>query len=317
MGEFKGLLEDLSFPYIYPKDFARTQAIRERVLSGSEEYIEKVLQIVKKELKATGVNYIDIHGRKKQLYSFYQKLLKKNWEDEKIYDVIALRVIVEGVADCYAALGIIHKIWRPLKGRIKDYIAQPKPNAYKSLHTTVFCLDGRVVEFQIRTQEMHYEAEFGVAAHWHYDENGIKSAAKDIVWAKELAKIQKEILVNMSDLEEMKVDFFRNRIFTFTPQGDVIDLPEDATPVDFAYHIHSEIGNKCSGARINDQMVSLDTALQSGDVVEIITDKNRKGPSADWLKSVKTHLAKSHIKNSLKTNGKLGWIKFILPGKKG
>ncbi len=315
MGEFKAMLEDLSFPYVYPKEYAQVSALRDKMLTGEEALVDTILNILRKEMREAHVKYIDLHGRKKQLYSFYQKLLKKGWETEKIYDIVALRVIVNDIADCYATLGIIHKLWRPLKGRVKDYIAQPKPNGYKSLHTTVFSIDGKIVEFQIRTQQMHYEAEFGVAAHWHYDERGTKMPAKDIAWARELADIQQDILNNMTDLEQIKIDFFRNRIFAFTPQGDVIDLPEDATPIDFAYHIHSEIGNKCSGAKINDKMAGLDTPLQSGDVVEIIVDKNRKGPNPDWMKSVKTQLAKSHIKNSLK-NSSLNWIKFILPNKK-
>lgn len=316
MGEFKGLLEDLAFPYVYPKDFEKTKALRDKIFTDAEAYIEKTLKLLRVELKEAGINFLDAHGRKKQLYSFYQKLIKKNWESDKIYDIVALRILVDDIADCYATLGIIHKIWRPLKGRIKDYIAQPKPNGYKSLHTTIFGLGGNIIEFQIRTKEMHYEAEFGVAAHWHYDEHGEKLPAKDIIWAKELANIQKDILTNLSDLEVFRVDFFKNRIFTFTPKGDVIDLPEDATPVDFAYSVHSEVGSKCTGARVNEHMVSLDTPLQSGDVVEIIIDKNRKGPSHDWLLSVKTHQARSHIKNSIKATGMNSWIKLILPKKK-
>lgn len=316
MGEFKALLEDLSFRYVYPDEFKRVKALREKILSDENPLVDKIFQRLHRELKEAEINYLETHGRKKQLYSFYQKLLKKGWETDKIYDILALRIIVRDLADCYATLGIIHKLWRPLKGRVKDYIAQPKPNGYKSLHTTVFCDNGKIVEFQIRTQEMHYEAEFGVAAHWHYDEKGIKLPAHDIAWARELAGIQKEMLHNLTDLEALKVDFFRNRIFAFTPKGDVIDLPEDATPVDFAYQIHSEIGDKCVGARINDQLATLETPLQSGDVVEIIVDKNRKNPSTDWLKSVKTHVAKTHIKNSLKSASSLKWIKFILPKKK-
>ena len=223
--------------------------------------------------------------------------------------------MVPDIGDCYAVLGVVHKLWKPLKGRVKDYIAQPKPNGYKSLHTTVFCEDGRIVEFQIRTQAMHDEAEYGVAAHWHYDQHGSRIPARDVSWAKELAKVQKEIFQNLSDLEEMKFDFFQNRIFVFTPKGDVIDLPEGATPIDFAYHIHTEVGNKCNGAKVNEQLVSLDTSLNSGDVIEIILDKNRKGPSPDWLKFVKTHVAKNHIKNSLNANKK-SWLSSILPRKK-
>ncbi|MFA6486338.1 MAG: RelA/SpoT family protein [Candidatus Magasanikbacteria bacterium] len=315
MGEFKGMLEDLSFPYIYPKEFEKVKAIRADTLSNAAEALKKTSVRISEELKKAGVKVVSLHSREKQLYSLYQKLLKRDWETTKIYDIIALRIVVQDVGDCYAALGIIHQIWRPLKGRIKDYIAQPKPNGYQSLHTTIFGEDGKVMEFQIRTKEMHDEAEYGVAAHWHYDENGVRLPNKNIAWAQELAKLQKETLANLSDLEEMKIDFFHNHIFVFTPKGDVIDLPEDATPVDFAYHIHSDIGHHCSGAKINDQLVSLDTPLKSGDVVEVITSKDRKGPSPDWMKTVKTHAAKMHIKNKLNKT-KLQWLKSILPKKK-
>lgn len=315
MGEFKGLLEDLSFKYVKPKDYQRVKAIRDQNISEKNVYLDKIIKTIEQELKAADVHYVNVHGREKQLYSLYQKLLKKNWEVSNIYDIVAVRVIVKDVGDCYAALGIIHKLWRPLKGRIKDYIAQPKPNGYQSLHTTVFCDDGKIVEFQIRTKEMHQEAEFGItSSHWAYDEKGPRPSKKDLNWAKELAKMQQEILNNIKDLEEMKVDFFRNHIFVFTPKGDVIDLPEDATPVDFAYHIHTEVGNKCNGAKVNDQMVSLDSFLKSGDVVEIVTDKNRKGPSQDWLKFVKTHAAKNHIKAQLNSS-KITWIKNLFEKK--
>ncbi|MBU0545812.1 RelA/SpoT family protein [Patescibacteria group bacterium] len=314
MGEFKGLLEDLSFPHIYPKEYERVKAIHDKVVSSEEAYLEKIMEIMRKELDTSKINYFEVHGREKQLYRLFQKLTKKGWDSETIHDIVAIRVIVGDIGDCYATLGIIHRLWKPLKGRIKDYIAQPKPNGYQSLHTTVFCDDGKVVEFQIRTKEIHDEAEYGIAAHWHYDENGARLPNKEVNWAKELAHLQKDILKNLSDLDEMKVDFFHNRIFVFTPQGDVIDLPEDATPIDFAYHIHTEVGDKCNGAKINDQLVSLDTALKSGDVVEIITDKNRKGPSPDWMKLAKTHMAKVHIKNTLNSNKK-SWLAAILPKK--
>ncbi len=316
MGEFKALLEDLSFPYAFPKEFERTKKIRDKIFSEGEAYITKVLEFIREELQSAGIKYLDAHGRKKQLYSFYQKLIKKNWETEKIYDIVALRIIVQDIADCYATLGVIHKLWRPVKGRIKDYIAQPKPNGYSSLHTTVFGLDGKMIEFQIRTQQMHYEAEFGVASHWLYDERGTRLPAKDIVWAKQLADLQKEVLQNLSDLEMLKIDFFRNRIFTFTPKGDVIDLPEDATPIDFAYAVHSDIGNHCVGAKVNDHMVNLETPMRSGDMVEIMVDKNRKGPSADWLKTVKTHLARSQIKSKHRSPIN-SFVKLVLPKKRG
>jgi len=315
IAEFKSALEDLSFPYVYPKDYERVRGIRDSSIEKESQYLKVIMDKLTKEVKATGIKIVDVHGRKKQLYSLYRKLLQKNWQKTKIYDITAVGVIVNDLNDCYAVLGIIHKNWPPVKGRIKDYISQPKPNGYRSLHTTVFCNDGRIVEFQIRTWEMHEEAEYGVAAHWHYDERGvIKITQKNIVWAKELAKIQKDILNNLTDLEEMKIDFFQNRIFVFTPNGDVIDLPEDATAIDFAYNIHTEIGNKCTGALINDQMESLETPLKNGDVVEIIVDKKRKGPNPDWLAFVKTSIAKSSIKSALNANKK-NWLKNIIPPK--
>ncbi|MFH1291822.1 MAG: RelA/SpoT family protein [bacterium] len=301
IGEFKHMLEDYAFPHIYPKEYEKTLQIRQNYLTGQEIHLENIMEIIRQELNKADIKCIDVHGREKTLYSLYKKIQRKGWDElDKIYDIVALRIIVPNIGDCYATLGIIHKLWRPLKGRIKDYISQPKPNGYKSIHTTVFCENGKIVEFQIRDQQMHGEAEFGVASHWHYDENGASLPNKDIYWAKELAEVQKSILSKLSDLDDLKVDFFKNRIFVFTPRGDVIDLPEDATPVDFAYHIHTDIGHHCNGAKINDQMVSLDTLLNSGDVVEITVDKNRKGPSPDWLKSVKTHVARSRIKNKLK-----------------
>ncbi|MDO9509667.1 MAG: HD domain-containing protein, partial [Candidatus Magasanikbacteria bacterium] len=224
MGEFRGALEDLAFPFVYPEDYEKVKIIRNNFIAEAEKYLENTIHKTKKELENNDIEVIDMHGRKKQLYSLYQKCLDKNWEVEQIYDIVALRIIVKDLGDCYASLGIIHKLWRPLKGRIKDYIAQPKPNGYQSLHTTVFCDDGKIVEFQIRTPEIHAEAEYGIAAHWHYNEKGkAKIPTKDIPWAKELAKIQKEVLNNMSDLENVKLDFFQNRIFVFTPVGDVID----------------------------------------------------------------------------------------------
>ena len=316
IGEFKSLLEDLSFPHVFPKEFEKTNALRNTLISQREAYLDNVMDVIKNELINSGIKVLDIHGREKALYSLYQKILRKGgWDNtDKIHDVVAIRIIVEDLADCYAALGIIHKLWHPLKGGIKDYISQPKQNGYKSLHTTVFCIDGQIVEFQIRDKTMHNEAEYGIAAHWHYDERGSRLPAKDIFWAKQLADIQKNVLEKLSDIDELKIDFFKNRIFVFTPQGDVIDLPEDATPIDFAYNIHTDIGNHCNGAKVNDQLVSLDTPLKSGDVLEIFTDKNRKGPSPDWLKHVKTHLAKSHIKERLKEE-KTSWLKNILPKK--
>ncbi|PIR74030.1 MAG: hypothetical protein COU35_04270 [Candidatus Magasanikbacteria bacterium CG10_big_fil_rev_8_21_14_0_10_47_10] len=316
MDEIKGELEDLSFKYVYPKEYQRIKKIRDDRIRGKEKIYQLVMSTAKEELEKAGIPIQSIQGRNKRLYSFYLKLQRKDNDVSKVYDLIAIRILVPTVADCYATLGILHKLWKPMKGRIKDYISQPKPNDYRSLHTTVFAGDGQVVEFQIRTPKMDEEAQYGIAAHWHYDEkNGKRKSKREVAWAKELAEIQKEVLTKLSDLEEIKVDFLQARIFVFTPKGDVIDLPEGATSVDFAYHIHSEIGNKCSGAIVNDKMVSLDTELKNGDVVEVLTDKNRKGPNEAWITFVKTHTAKSHIKSFQKKRKIPSWLKSVLPDK--
>jgi len=321
MGEIKGRLEDAAFPYVLPKEFEWTRNIQQTALLKQKDYLEGVMRETRELLKRAGLEFVDVHGRVKHLYSLYRKLLKHDRNIAGIHDIMAIRVIVENIADCYAALGIIHGHWTPLKGRIKDYIAQPKPNGYRSLHTTVFCDDGEVVEFQIRTREMHLAAEFGIAAHWSYDEQ--KPAEKrgagqpKIDWVAQLADIQREIADKQQyfkSLEEIKIDIFKDRIFVFTPKGDVIDLPEDATPVDFAYLIHTDIGNKCTGVRLNDDIASLDRTLKSGDVVEIIIDKSRKGPNPDWLKFVKTRHARSKIRQYARTSLS-NWISSVIPKK--
>jgi len=308
MGHIKGEIEDLSFPYVYPEEY---EWLKNEILPKIEirmEYIQKVIEVVRKELAQNKIKVIDMHGRAKRLYSLYCKLIKPHYNRDvsKIYDLVAIRIIVPTVADCYNVLGIIHQYWKPLPGRIKDYISQPKPNGYQSLHTTVFCLDGKITEFQIRTLEMHEQAEYGIAAHWHYEESGKKSKKivkkgytlpKKLKWIEDLVKWQKETQDSQQYLKSLTVDVFKNRIFVFTPKGDVIDLPEEATPVDFAYHVHTWIGDHCAGAKINNQIVALDAKLKNGDVVEIITDKNRKSPSRDWLKFAKTNAAKGKIRS--------------------
>lgn len=304
MGELKGQLEDAAFPYVYPKEFEWVKSMITESMSSKQKHLKTVIRIAKQELKKYNIKYLSVHGRTKHIYSLYKKLLRYDRDISRIYDLVAVRVIVNNIADCYTVMGIIHNKFKPVKGRIKDYIAQPKPNGYKSLHTTVFCSDQKeIVEFQTRTEEMHEEAEFGIAAHWHYDEKGSVQPNKQFQWVKELANIQKEITTKekfIESLESLKIDIFQNRIFIFTPKGDVIDLPENATPIDFAYYVHTEIGNKCSGAKVNDEIASLDTKLNSGDVVEIIIDKRRKKPNSDWLKFAKTRLARNKIRQSLK-----------------
>lgn len=303
MGELKGKLEDKSFLYVYPKEYKWLKEIIAGTYEERERHLKKVIRLIKKELKRRGVKYISIHGRTKHLYSLYKKLLRLDKDISRVYDLVACRIIVRDISECYTVLGIIHTVLKPLKGRIKDYIAQPKPNGYQSLHTTVFSPDGEIVEIQIRTQEMHNEAEWGIASHWHYDEMGSIAPTKKLKWVKELIKIQQELEGKekfIKSLEDLKIDIFQNRIFVFTPKGDVIDLPENSTPVDFAYYVHTDIGNKCSGAKINDQFISLNTPLNNGDMVEIIVDKKRKKPSRDWLGFVKTQNAKTKIKTALK-----------------
>ncbi len=304
MFEMRGRLEDLSFKYVYPKEYAWTIDQLTESISQKQHYIDKVIAITKDMLDRENIHYTSVHGRAKNLYSLYKKLLKYGKDISRIHDLIALRIVTKDVPTCYAVLGIIHQQWKPVPGRFKDYIAQPKPNGYRSLHTSVFCEDGEVVEFQIRDTVMHAESEYGIVAHWAYDENGKRnmlSATQELQWVKELSQIQKEFedKKHFSEIKEsLKIDVFQNRIFVFTPKGDVIDLPEKATPVDFAFAIHSGLGIACVGAMVNDQMVSLDYQLRSGDVIYIITDKNRKTPNLDWLKFVKTRHARHHIKAS-------------------
>jgi len=303
MGEIKGRIEDLSFPHVSPDEYAW---LKKKVASRYKEVdrqIKKLQREVVKLLDDENISYVSVHGRAKHYYSLYKKLMEYNRDLSKIYDLIALRIVVPDVATCYEVLGVIHQHFKPLKGRIKDYIAQPKPNGYRSLHTTVFTHQGEIVEIQIRDPEMHNEAEYGIAAHWHYkEEDETKKIKEKTLWIDQLSKMQQEFRDENQYLESLKIDIFHTRIFVFTPKGDVIDLPEDATPIDFAYHIHTDIGHHCSGAKVNDHICTLETKLKSGDVIDIFTDKNRKGPSEDWLHSVKTNTAKSRIRSWINKN---------------
>ncbi|OGZ24235.1 MAG: hypothetical protein A2896_00085 [Candidatus Nealsonbacteria bacterium RIFCSPLOWO2_01_FULL_43_32] len=314
MGEMKGKLEDLAFPYLYPKEYEWLKNnIKERYEVRQKE-LTKIKPLLVAILAQAGIKPIDIHSRPKHYWSLYQKLLRNDMNFESIYDLIAIRVIVQDIKTCYEALGAIHEFWRPLPGRIKDYIASPKPNGYQALHTTVFCSEGKIIEVQVKTREMHEEAERGIAAHWAMKERvNLKTQAKRFAWVQQLKDWQSKILESKEFLEGLKVDFLKNRIFVFTPKGDVIDLPENATPVDFAYAVHSDIGHRCTGAKVNGKMMQLARPLKNGDVVEIITDKNKK-PSRDWLKFVKTNLARSRIKGFLKQDSPVQELKTFLKG---
>jgi len=319
IGELKGQLEDLAFPYVYPKEYKEiTKQVKDRYVEN-QKYLEKITPTIKKTLTQKGIKILNVHSRTKHYYSLYKKLLRYDMDWHKIYDLVALRIIVPDIENCYAALGVIHKNWKPLIGRIKDYIALPKPNGYQSIHTTVFCDGGKITEFQIRTSKMHEEAEHGIAAHWHYSENkGIKEHIKDAIfgkkkkekrqlleeltWVKQLKEWQKEQFSSPRDfLDSLKINFLKDRIFVFTPKGDIIDLSEGSTPVDLAYQIHSDIGDKCIGAKIDGKLSSLSDPLQNGQVIEIVIGKNKK-PNRDWLKFVKTSEARKKIQSWYRNN---------------
>lgn len=317
MGEMKGLLEDAAFRYVSPKEYAWVKELANTTREGKQDYVEHIMEETRGILEQANMR-VRVQGRAKHLYSLYKKLLKNDRSIARIYDITAIRVITKNVTDCYSALGIIHSKWSPLKGRIKDYIAQPKPNGYRSLHTTVFCEGGEIVEFQIRTEEMHEENEYGIAAHWSYDEQKQRYLAKPTKipdWVHELADIQEELSDkknSLQSLEEMKIDIFHDRIFVFTPKGDVIDLPEQSTCVDFAYAVHTDIGNTCTGAKVNEEVSGLDRVLKNGDMVEILVDKNRKGPNPDWIKFVRTRNAKARVRQFARSKI-ASWIKGIFP----
>jgi len=309
IGRIKGELEDLSFQYLMPGEYFWLVNQVHDQFEERERYLERITPDLKKELLKENIKPLQIFWRAKHYHSLYRKLKRYEMNLNRIYDLVALRIIVPTIEDCYATLGVIHKIWRPLPGRIKDYIALPKPNGYQSLHTTVFSQGGKITEIQIRTLQMHEEAERGIAAHWYYNEQKglgtyikrifVPAPEKELKWIKQMQEWQKEMRESPEEFfQSLKIDFFKNRIFIFTPQGDVIDLPEGATPVDFAFHIHSEVGVHCQGARVDGKMVALDTSLQNGQVVEIITQKNAR-PSRDWLKFVRTHQAKDRIRQWL------------------
>lgn len=302
LGAVKGRLEDWAFKYKLPQEHRWITQLSDQVYSERKDALEKTISTIQKTAEQSGIDISSIHPRIKHMYSLYRKLLRKDLDIEKVYDAIAIRIIVPSVADCYAILGLIHSHYKPLKGRIKDYIAQPKPNGYRSLHTTVFGENGLTVEVQIRTQEMHDEAEFGVAAHWLYKEQ-IPMKEKQIQWIQNLASLAKN-LKDEESFEDLKINIFKDRIFVFTPKGDVIDLPELSTPVDFAYAIHADIGNTCTRAVINDEVKKLSTILKNNDVVEIVTDKNKKGPNEEWLNFVQTNRARDRIKNYKRKHAK-------------
>ncbi len=295
--QIKTELEDLSFATLYPKQFVKIKEMVQDKIKQRQVQIDEAIKIVADKLNEVSIP-AEISGRVKGYYSVYNKIIQQNRSIDDIYDLIAIRVIVEDIKSCYAVLGIIHSIWKPIPGRFKDYIANPKFNMYQSLHTTVIGYRGNPIEIQIRTFEMHKFAEYGIAAHYKYKEGIIQPTEFDkrIAWIRQLLDWQKELKDPHDYLESLKLDLFQEEIFVFTPKGKVINLPRGATPIDFAYQIHTDIGHNCIGAKVDGVMVPIESQLENGNIVEIITSKTPKGPSRDWLSIVKTSSARNKIK---------------------
>lgn len=337
MGKLRKELEDLAFPFIYPAETARVKELLTKQFGNAEEVLEREQKILIRKLNETGLSEFSTSYRVKGLCSLYHKLKRKEWDIESVYDLLAMRILVNSVEDCYRTLGIVHELWRPFPKRVKDYIAFPKPNGYQSIHTTVATQNGAILEIQIRTKQMHQEAEFGVASHIFYkqptvtDKNTRPSMFSSLLpllfqpftkrekteknkveefadtphsqkmpyWISEIGQTYKDVKRASEDfVEDARSDFFSNRIFVFTPTGDVVDLPVGATPIDFAYAIHSEVGNRTSGAKVNRKLVQLSTELKNGDMVEIETRKSAK-PSPKWLHFAKTSLARRRIRSAI------------------
>jgi guanosine-3',5'-bis(diphosphate) 3'-pyrophosphohydrolase len=300
MARIKAELEDLAFKFLEPEDYRALVGQVAAKKAAREQMILKLRTPLEYELRRSGIDSFELTGRPKHLWSIYQKMKKRGKGFDEIYDLMALRVIVRSVPECYHALGIIHHNWTPLQERIKDYIASPKSNGYQSLHTTIFGPGGQLFEVQIRTSDMHRTAEYGIAAHWVYKDDG---AADDVEghlqWFRQLLELQQDTHSPEEFLEFLKIDLYQDEIFIFTPQGDVKRLPKGATPIDFAYHVHTKVGERCQGAKINGRIAPLHRELKNGDAVEILTGPNAR-PSRDWLNHVRTARARHKIKQWIK-----------------
>ncbi|MBO0705087.1 MAG: bifunctional (p)ppGpp synthetase/guanosine-3',5'-bis(diphosphate) 3'-pyrophosphohydrolase, partial [Candidatus Dormibacteraeota bacterium] len=305
IGQMKWQLEDLAFRTLDPDAY---QEIVRRVNSkrrDRESLVTDLKEILARELETIGLEAAEISGRPKHVYSIWQKMTRDHKDFSQIFDLLALRVLVDSVKDCYGVLGVVHSLWKPLPGRFKDYIAMPKSNGYQSLHTSVISHTGEPIEIQIRTHEMHQVADFGIAAHWTYKEGSADPRFDEkLGWLRLLMEWQKEVIDAESFVDAVKVDIFQDEVFVFTPRGDVINLPRNSTPVDFAYRIHTEVGHRCIGSKVNGRMVPLDYELKNGEIVEVLTSKGPHGPSRDWLNFVKSASARDRIRKWFKSQAR-------------
>ena len=294
-------LEDLSLRYLEHDIYYDLVRRIEKKRSEREDYINHIIDHLREKVEEVDIK-ADIQGRPKSLYSIYKKMYQQDKTFEQIFDLTAIRVITDSIKDCYGVLGVVHTAWKPLPNRFKDYIAMPKPNMYQSLHTTLIGPEGETFEVQIRTWEMHKTAEYGIAAHWKYKENRGSSDNFDekLTWLRQLMEWQKDLKDSREFMDTLKGDFFSDEVYVFTPQGDVINLPLNSTPIDFAYRVHSAVGNNCVGARIDGRIVPLTTKLQNGNIVDIITSSSSTGPSRDWLKIVQSTQARNKIRQFFK-----------------
>ncbi len=300
-------LEDLALKYLHPIEYKNLEVAVKKKKAEYEKNLDALIAEISDELDEADIQH-DVKGRSKHIYSIYRKMVVQNKQIDEIFDLLAVRILVGSVKDCYAALGLVHTRWTPIPGRFKDYIAMPKPNMYQSIHTTVIGDNGEPFEIQIRTYEMHRIAEYGIAAHWKYKEGKTSGSEEEneqkLAWLRQALEWQKEADDSVEFLQTLKVDLFDNQVFVFTPAGDVMELPAESTPLDFAFKIHTDVGIRCVGAKVNGKMVTIDHHLQNGDIVEIVTSANSSGPSIDWLKNCKTSQARAKIRNWLRKSDK-------------